>query len=52
MLYTFFYSSEADYKEPTVEHKLEIEKSQLVDLVVEAGKILANMRKLLESSEG
>jgi len=42
-------SSETNYREPNVEHKPELEKAQLVDLVAECMEILANVGKLLES---
>jgi len=46
---TFFFASEVNYKEPNVEHELELERPQLNDLVAECKEILNSMEKIIES---
>ena len=43
------HASEANYKEPNVEHELELEKPQFSDQVIECKKILAGVGELLAS---
>jgi len=49
ILHTFFYASEAHCKEPNVEKKLELDRSQLSNLVAECKDILTSVGKLLAS---
>ena len=42
------HASEADCKEPNVEHESKLKRSQFSDLVAEYKEILAGMRKILK----